>query len=693
LTEETIKNLLKEIGLTDKETEVYIFLSKYGASKGLDVTKRMKKHRSQIYSILKSLQNKGLVELTFEFPARFTAVPLEAAIDLNVKAKREAAELIERSKKDILDYWKIISKPEQQMPQERFVVIDGDNKIYPKIAQMIKETKNELSAILTLRDFLRADQQAVFEAVEEQGKKLPIQCRLITEFSVQNTKTLDGLLKRMPARLNFQGRSPDLGLRLTPRMVIRDTEEILFFLSSEKAGSATENDICLWTNCKALVQSFSNVFEDLWGKSRDLKQKLMEVKTGKMATQRCFVFNPEKVMKKYAVVLGEAKKEVIMLTSAQGLDLWRNSEPLKQFAAKEGGSIKVMAPVLNIKESDVQQALSKRASVRFVTESDFTTILIDEQHLFQFGNPKHTIMPIMLSSFDSYLYTDDIEFVEKTKIMMDEAWQKSTSPRGLSSKSGEKIFSEYNFNVLPYGIRQRIGKNVENRYEEYEEGTVTEKEVIAEMINAKRMPASDPTKDMNTLYASYASVKIHSPSNFNLPDIRINVWHCNKQSSWGAEDWLTIDQRLEAETGNAYVPIVHVTDNSKAAVFRKGVYAKTPAAQNNIVVRKDQLQVRVQGNTLFAGWTIPLPLYPTSLSFPPCGILFEGYGEIKSGKSITIIASGRTQVHKFNRFEASVAFFDLSSKYAETGIQGVFDREHIMTAYPPPTVTKTKLNS
>ena len=144
MSTETIKTVLKELGLTEKEAEVYIFLAKHGTLKGIEVTKYMKKQKAQIYNILKNLQNKGLVQSTIEFPARFTAVPLETAIDLNIKAKREAAALIESTKQGILDYWKTISKPEEPLPTERFVVIEGNSKIFPKISQMINETKEEL---------------------------------------------------------------------------------------------------------------------------------------------------------------------------------------------------------------------------------------------------------------------------------------------------------------------------------------------------------------------------------------------------------------------------------------------------------------------------------------------------------------------------------------------------------------------
>jgi hypothetical protein len=83
---------------------------------------------------------------------------------------------------------------------------------------------------------------------------------------------MQSLLREMTkSKLNFEVRAPDLGLKLFPRMVIRDEEEILFFITSKANTSMVEqDDLCLWTNCKALVQAFIVVFEDLWRKATEI---------------------------------------------------------------------------------------------------------------------------------------------------------------------------------------------------------------------------------------------------------------------------------------------------------------------------------------------------------------------------------------------------------------------------------------
>ena len=161
------------------------------------------------------------------------------------------------------------------------------------------------------------------------------------------------------------------------------------------------------------------------------------------------------------------------------------------------------------------------------------------------------------------------------------------------------------------------------------------------------------------------------------------IWHCDKESSWGAEDWMTISLWLETPMGYRYVPVAHITDNAEAAEFRRGVYSFTPAGENIQVANRDQFQIRVYGNSLLAAWTMPIPLFPPQHVLPPSSVLFESYGEMTTGVIRTRAPSGRTQVQEFNRFEAFVTYFHPASKYSGPGTDGFFFRDAILTAYPP----------
>ncbi len=275
MSEDSVEKVLKNFGLTPSEIEVYIFLAKHGVLKCSEVARQMRKDRAQTLRILKSLQTKNLLEATLEAPKRFATVPFEQVIDLSIKTKRDEVALMERTKKELLDYWKKIGKSVLEPSPEKFVVIEGSGKIYPKIAQMIEETKNQLSSVSTVADLVHSIQPILFEAVSRHQTKSKIQFRFLTEVSDQSINSANSLLKRiLKTKAEIKVRNPDLGLRLFPRMMIRDNQEILLFIQPNSTGAEDQARLCLWTNCATIVQSFGVVFEYLWINSTGISEKI-----------------------------------------------------------------------------------------------------------------------------------------------------------------------------------------------------------------------------------------------------------------------------------------------------------------------------------------------------------------------------------------------------------------------------------
>ena len=237
---------------------------------------------------------------------------------------------------------------------------------------MIKETKNQLSALTTVVGLSRADQFGVFQSVSEHPLKSKIQFRFLTDLSSQNAKAVKALTKRASeAELNFKGRNPTLGLKVSNQMVIRDEDETLFFITpSHVASSNGKDDVCLWTNCKALVQSFCAVFEDLWHNST-------EIETDRPMRKTQCVMDAETAKKKYEATVNSAKEEILMLTSPGRLtEFWEQKPLALEERSARGVSIKIMAPV--VKENlEAAKQLSKFCAVRHVPMNYLATTIID----------------------------------------------------------------------------------------------------------------------------------------------------------------------------------------------------------------------------------------------------------------------------------------------------------------------------
>jgi hypothetical protein len=324
--------------------------------------------------------------------------------------------------------------------------------------------------------------------------------------------------------------------------------------------------------------------------------------------------------------------------------------------------------------------LSGVCEVKHVSTNYFETTMVDGQHAFQFRNPFHEQQSAPSSRFENMIYAIDYEYLKNTKNVLNDLWEKALAPSSFTLQS---IVNPPKLAVSPPNKPRwsEYGKTISKNETNFQ--GITEKEVLDKIIKAKKSPAKT-WKDTIMFYGSHSTAVIHPPEYFNLPDMILNLYHNNKQSSFGAEDILIVSLWLETIKKPSYVPVALITDNFRGEALRKKVWSGTPVEQNFRIVKKDELQVNVQGNTLFAGWTIPIPLRQSKFTLPPSCILFEGYGKLVSGISTTTIPSGRKVTTEFNGMESFVTFFHPSSKYSGPGTDGLLARDAVTTSVASP---------
>jgi sugar-specific transcriptional regulator TrmB len=681
LSQEAVKNALKNFGLTEKEAEVYIFLAKRGALKSGQISKQLKKNKGQVYRILSNLKKKGVVEATLEFPTRFVAVPLEKTINAFIKSRREEISLVERTKQDLLRDWEKISKIEAELTSEKFSVIEGNKKIFQKILEMVEKTQSKLSATSTVTDLVRAEQFGVFDTVYAHPKRYTIDFRFLTELSKQNLEAIKLLKPKLKAGLNVKARNPELGLASFPRMVIKDNEELLFFISPEEKLPAKTLEVCIHTNCGSLVQAFASVFTDLWQHSIDLQNKIFEIETGKPTPKTIVITDAEMAEDKYNRILRTAEKEILLMTSAKDLALLNKRLLPPRELAKRNITAKIMAPITN-ENFQSAETLSKYCEVKHVPTNYWRTLIVDGKQLLQFRSPPTDLKKSESTMrFENAFYSEDSGYLKMMKTALNDIWKRAQAPSTIRLKSGLGPLGPA---VIPFPEKafRRRGSAV-TIVDFKPPGTITEKDVLNKIIWARKFPAKDPSSGVSRLYASGGRAVIHPPGFFNLPDMIISATHAEKQSTFGGGDYLMIFLSQKTPKGEAFVPVSVAYENPKNEVAFKAMLAGTPAAQNVQLVKGDELQVRIHGNTLFAGWTVPIQLFPSQYVLPPACLLIEGYGEVKTRGRTAIHKSGFKTETEGNFFNAYVTFFHPASKYSGPGTDGVFTRDFIMTKYPP----------
>ena len=681
MSQEQVLKTLIDLGLTRLDSQVYIYLAKKGPQKGQEISKGLKIQKQQLYRSLKNLQGKGIVESSLKHPAQFSAVSFDKVVDIFVKAKMAEANRIQENKEEILASWKALAVGETPDASAKFTIIEGRGPIYSRILQMVKETKNSLSSISTVTDLVRADQFGLFNAGISHPLKEKIKFRLLTETSKHDAKTLQRLIHEVSnQKINIEARTPGISLNLFSYIVIRDDEEIISVITPRNEQTVAQEEACLWTNCKPLVQTFLAVFENLWSNSQNVVEKTKELETETTAPETYTINNAQTASRKYEEILRFAQREIIMMTSPQGLNDLSTKTNLLRDLANRGVSIKVMSTIKSENLAASQQLL-EYCNIKHVPNSYMNNTIVDGLHLFQFRNmPSNKQETDAFSMYENAFYTSDLSQIEKTKNILNDIWKKASSPSPVTLES---LIGPYGSGPSPLAGTQwkKLGNNL---IIEEKHGSVTEKDVLNKIINAKKLPVKDPSRDVNRMYASSATAIIHPPDYFNLPDMLIHIDHIEKQSSLGQGDALEVHLRSETSEGPVFIPMGGIGDNPKGVLFRKGNFRNHPAAQNYLLVKKTQLRVRVYGNTLFAAWTIPIPLVPPKYFLPPGCLIVEGYGEAKTKAYTAVFHSGVKYEAEQNWFDAFVTFMHPESKYSGPGTDGLFIRDLVATITPPP---------
>ncbi len=338
--------------------------------------------------------------------------------------------------------------------------------------------------------------------------------------------------------------------------------------------------------------------------------------------------------------------------------------------SKRGISVKFMVPIVENNFKEIR-TLSKNIDIKHIPTTNLEAAVIDNKEAFQFNSLLNDF-----SSKQTNLYSKNPTYVKKLKESLNEIWQKATPASDTTLES--------TFGLNPYAHRSPVSKEELDRIIIVDvDEKITEKEILQKIISAKRRPVKDVSKDFHVMYASGGSAIVHPPKSFNLPDLLFQIHHIDKSSGFGQADAITVFLWMQTPNGYKFVPVGGLGDNPQGVAFRKSLYAGFPAEQNHRLVRRDELQVRVHGNTLFAGWTVPIPLLPPKYVLPPSCLQIEGYGNVVTKAYTNIVPSGFKSKLELNGFYAFVTFMHPESKYSGPGTDGFFIRELVLTMTPP----------
>jgi len=237
---------LREVGLTDYETQAYLSLLERGVMTASEVSEHGSVPYSKVYETLNSLERKGWIEAEQGRPSRYFP-----------KSPSEALEATRLQIEDMVSEWKQVVLGELQPLYERrelrekpdIWILRGEFSVLAKLQDMLNTTKKELmiAAPAFAKSFVEAG-VSMLSHLRDSG------------VNVQVMVTKDWDVEKMAKIGEVRIRDSMFG-----GGVIVDSREALLFLGEDKPT------LVIWSNHTGLVKFARDYFQYLWASSEKLR--------------------------------------------------------------------------------------------------------------------------------------------------------------------------------------------------------------------------------------------------------------------------------------------------------------------------------------------------------------------------------------------------------------------------------------
>lgn len=264
--QETIDALVEEfvdIGLEEPEARVYVQLARLGPSKVRTIAEAAETQRTKTYRVLDDLEERGFVKATMESPTRYAAEPAERVFERLIAEEKRRFERLEGARGALVPKLEQLRGAEASPPTSgpSFRTLEGRESIYRTLAEMFKQAEDRVRVISTNPSAVGSD-----EVSELREALLP---RLQAEEILLDI--VYGADARIPdERAERIGKVPTVSARRWPtdrtvRFVLQDEKALLMFVVSDPSGElSAEQDVAIWTDAPALVESQLALFETAW---------------------------------------------------------------------------------------------------------------------------------------------------------------------------------------------------------------------------------------------------------------------------------------------------------------------------------------------------------------------------------------------------------------------------------------------
>ncbi len=249
--------VLVDLGCSLSQARVYLALTRIGCSSINTISKATGIHRENLYKLVNSMVDLGLIEKVLGSPVKYQSVPPDEVFPMLLNHKQTQISQLKIETQTIINQLRNDdNKTVGETQGSQFLSVSGKNLIIKRLKMTLSKTQISVETITTQRRF----SQAIVEFAElyEQALKRGVRIRLATEKYVPERGVLE-ILGRLKRYQNFEVRT---FLEPIPAIVdIFDGQEAHISLSATAVLAGAEG---LWSNNNCFVSVAQTYFEEKW---------------------------------------------------------------------------------------------------------------------------------------------------------------------------------------------------------------------------------------------------------------------------------------------------------------------------------------------------------------------------------------------------------------------------------------------
>jgi sugar-specific transcriptional regulator TrmB len=253
LTFEERLNKLKEFGLTEYQARAYLALLELNTASANKIPAMSRVPRTKIYGIMRQLHDKGLVQIIPESPLKYKAVPFNKFLKRRVSQLKEEADELNGSIEKLTDIFKL--EPTVPEEQGKFEMFYGRRNVRNKLRDLYSNAKKSVVSIGNEHSPGRIIRTSV--SIIEDLSKSGVKIEYGFPVNKQNISKIERLAEY--AEVKNLDRKPSM------HFIIVDSEEcLLVHRIPDDEDPIRGEDIAIWSNDKAIVNSMKDYAEELF---------------------------------------------------------------------------------------------------------------------------------------------------------------------------------------------------------------------------------------------------------------------------------------------------------------------------------------------------------------------------------------------------------------------------------------------